>query len=312
MRWLLAPLAVAGGLVRALGRSALMRVAPARLRALLQLAPRVTIGALFGAVPERTAAVGAPRLTVGLLTGCVQRVAFADVHRATVDVLAAEGCDVVAPSRQGCCGALSRHAGRLDEAREFARRTIAVFEQAGVDRVVVNAAGCGSSMKEYAELLAEDPAWAGRARTFAAAVRDVSEVVAELGTPRTPRHPVAVTVAYHDACHLAHAQGIRTQPRDLLRSIPGLRLVELPEPEICCGSAGIYNLVQPDAAAELGARKARQITDLSPDVVATANPGCALQIGAACTRLGVDVPVRHPIEILAASIAGRPAIERLP
>jgi glycolate oxidase iron-sulfur subunit len=244
-------------------------------------------------------------MKVGLLVGCVQRIVFPGVNDATVRVLRAEGCDVVAPAAQGCCGALSRHAGRLDEARAFARRAIELFERTGVDRVVVNAAGCGSSMKEYGELFADDDAWAKRAHEFSARVRDVSELLAELGPPRAARQPVQARVAYHDACHLAHAQGIRSQPRELLRAIPGIEIVELPESDICCGSAGIYNLVQPEAAAALGERKAQQIAALAPDLVATANPGCTLQIGAACTRLGREQRVLHPIEIVAASIEGR-------
>ncbi|MCC7008931.1 MAG: 4Fe-4S dicluster domain-containing protein [Acidobacteria bacterium] len=301
MRLLLAPLVVAGGLVRAIGQ---IRWLPARVSAILRLAPSVTWSGITGAIPERTAAAGSPRLTVGLLTGCVQRVVFPQVHRATLDVLSAEGCTVLAPAGQGCCGALSRHAGRLEEARAFARRTIETFEQAGVDRIVVNAAGCGSSMKEYGELFEGDATWTVRARAFAAKVRDVSELVGELGPPRAARHPIAARVAYHDACHLAHAQGIRAEPRDLLRSIPGIELLELPEPEICCGSAGIYNLVQPRAAEDLGRRKGQQIQTLAPDAVATANPGCTMQIGGACASLGAKVPVLHPIEILAASIRG--------
>ena len=274
----------------------------ARLRAMLELAPPVTWGSLFSRVPARTPAVGERRMTVGLLTGCVQRVVFPQVNTATVNVLAAEGCDVVAPADQGCCGALALHAGRLDEARAFARKTIETFERAGVDRIAVNAAGCGSSMKEYGQLLADDAAWAGRAREFSARVRDVSELVAELGPPRAARHPLALTIAYHDACHLAHAQGVRQQPRDLLRSIPGVRLVPLAEPELCCGSAGIYNLVEPDAARDLGDRKAAHIEAAQADVVATANPGCTLQIVAAARRRGAAVVVRHPIELLDASI----------
>jgi glycolate oxidase iron-sulfur subunit len=159
-------------------------------------------------------------------------------------------------------------------------------------------------MKEYGELFDDDPVWAERARAFAARVRDVSEVVAELGEPITPRHPIHLKVAYHDACHLAHAQGVRGQPRDLLRSIPGVELLELAEPDICCGSAGIYNLVQPDAARDLGARKARQIIDLQPDAIATSNPGCTLQLVAACERLGFTRPVLHPIELVDRSIRG--------
>ena len=159
-------------------------------------------------------------------------------------------------------------------------------------------------MKEYGELLADDPVWAARAHAFSAKVKDVSEVMAELGTPRAPRHPIRATVVYHDACHLAHAQGVRAEPRDMLRTIPGLDVVSPAEPEICCGSAGIYNLVQPDAAAELGARKADHIAALSPDVVATGNPGCMIQIEAAAARKGLHWTVVHPIQLLDASIRG--------
>jgi glycolate oxidase iron-sulfur subunit len=275
-----------------------------RLRAMLELAPAMTLRSLFAGVPARTPAAGARRLTVGLLTGCVQRLVFPRVNAATVNVLAAEGCDVVAPARQGCCGALALHAGRLDEARAFARRTIEVFERASVERIAVNAAGCGSSMKEYGSLLADDPVWADRARVFAARVRDVTEIVSELDPPRAPRHPLALRVAYHDACHLAHAQGVRQPPRDLLRSIPGIELLPLADQDICCGSAGIYNLVEPETARELGDRKAGFIDAAQPDLIATANPGCMLQLAAAAARKGHSWPIRHPIEILDASIRG--------
>jgi len=276
----------------------------ARLRAMLELAPTVKWASLFASFPERTPAIGERRLTVGLLTGCVQRLVFPRVNDATINVLAAEGCDVIAPAVQGCCGALALHAGRLDEAREFARRAIDVFERAGVERIAVNAAGCGSSMKEYGQLLADDREWADRARAFSARVRDVTEIVSELGPPRAPRHPIRLRVAYHDACHLAHAQGVRQPPRDLLRSIPGVELVPFGEQDICCGSAGIYNLVEPDTARQLGDRKAGLIDAVQPDLVATANPGCTLQLAAASARRGHTWPIRHPIEILEASIRG--------
>jgi glycolate oxidase iron-sulfur subunit len=275
-----------------------------RLRAMLSLAPNVTLRMLFSSVPARTPANGTSRLKVGLLTGCVQRLVLPSVNAATVDVLAAEGCDVVAPAEQGCCGALALHAGRIDDARAFARRTIEVFERAGVERIAVNAAGCGSSMKEYGQLFADDPAWSERARAFSARVRDVTEIVSDLGPPRAARHPLALRVAYHDACHLAHAQGVRQPPRDLLRSIPGVEILPFAEPEICCGSAGIYNLVEPDAARDLGERKAGNIDAVRPDVIATANPGCTLQIAAASARRGCPRPVLHPVEILAASLRG--------
>ena len=277
----------------------------ARLRAMLELAPAITWRSLFARIPERTPAAGDRRMTIGLLTGCVQRVVFPQVNSATVNVLAAEGCDVVAPADQGCCGALALHAGRLEEARAFARRTIETFDRSRVERVAVNAAGCGSSMKEYGELLADDPAWAARARAFSARVRDVSEVLAELGPPRAARHPLALKIAYHDACHLAHAQGVRQPPRDLLRSIPGVEIVALAEADLCCGSAGIYNLVEPEAGRDLGDRKASRIEAAQADVVATANPGCTLQIAAAARRRGLAVAIRHPIEILDASIGGK-------
>jgi glycolate oxidase iron-sulfur subunit len=276
----------------------------ARLRATLSLAPTVSWASLLATTPERTPAVGARRLTVGLLTGCVQRLVFPRVNDATVHVLAAEGCDVLAPADQGCCGALALHAGRLEEARAFARRTIDTFERAGVERIAVNAAGCGSSMKEYGQLLADDPRWADRARACSARVRDVTEIVSELGEPRATRHPLSLRVAYHDACHLAHAQGVRQPPRDLLQSIPGVELLPFPEQDICCGSAGIYNLVEPEAARELGDRKVGHIDATRPDIVATANPGCTLQMAAAAARRGHSWPIRHPIEILDASIRG--------
>ena len=313
LRIALLPLALFGWLIPAGARRSDTRVprasAPSdlrrRLRAMLALAPKVTWHSLFTSLPERTPASGQRRTTVALLTGCVQRVIFPHINQATVNVLAAEGCDVVAPADQGCCGALALHAGRLDDARAWARKTIESLDRAGIDQIVVNAAGCGSSMKEYAQLLADDPQWAARARAFSARVRDVTELLAGLGPPRAPRHPLALRVAYHDACHLAHAQGVRQPPRDLLRSIPGLELVPFAEQEICCGSAGIYNLVEPDAAQQLGDRKTSHIASVQPDVVATANPGCMLQIRAGAARQQQTWSVVHPIELLDAAIRGK-------
>jgi glycolate oxidase iron-sulfur subunit len=251
-----------------------------------------------------TPAQGKERLKVAMLTGCVQRLAFGHVNEATVHVLSREGCQVLAPAAQGCCGALPLHSGHIDQARALAKRTIEVFERSGADRVVVNAAGCGSAMKDYGELFAGDPAWAARAHTFSAKVRDVSQILTELGPQRAPRHPIKARVAYHDACHLAHGQGVRAEPRALLQAIPGLEIVSPAEPEICCGSAGIYNLVQPGPAADLGDRKAGHLAALAPDMIATANPGCTLQIAAAGRRLGHNWPVFHPIELIDASIRG--------
>jgi glycolate oxidase iron-sulfur subunit len=231
---------------------------------------------------------------------------FHGVNSATARVLAAEGCDVVVPRSQGCCGALSAHNGREPEAQDYARALVDSFDESGVDFVVVNAAGCGSTMKEYAALLAEDPAYATRAQAFAEKVRDVSEILHDLG-PVAPRHPLELTVAYHDACHLAHAQGVRAQPRELLTGIPGLELREIAEAELCCGSAGIYNILNPEPARELGDRKAANIVATGAQVLVTANPGCLMQVTSAIERSGHPMGMAHTIEVLDASIAGRPA-----
>ncbi|MDF2979692.1 MAG: protein of unknown function cysteine-rich region domain protein [Actinomycetospora sp.] len=273
-----------------------------RLVAMESLLPPVNVRQAFRRMPERTPAVGERRGRVGLLTGCVQDVFFHPVNEATARVLAAEGWDVIAPREQACCGALGLHAGREAEAIERAKKLIAVFERAQVDTIATNVAGCGSSMKEYGELLADDPAWAERAQAFAAKVRDISEVVDEtLADARARRHPIEAKVVYHDACHLGHAQKIRTEPRRVLRAIPGVDLVELPEAEICCGSAGIYNMLQPQAASDLGRRKADNIRGTGADVLVTANPGCLLQIR---KYLEGDLPMLHPIQLIDASIRG--------
>jgi len=282
-----------------------LRLLPARLRPLLTLAPDVKAGELRQEIPEHTPAAGERRMRVGLVTGCVQRTFFGGVNQATARVLAAEGCDVRAPRRQGCCGALALHAGEPDTAKAFARRLIRTFERANVDAVAINAAGCGSAMKEYGHLLRDDPAWAARADAFSRKVRDVSELLVQLGPARARRHPIAARVAYHDACHLAHAQGIRVQPRALLADIPGLTVTPVPEADVCCGSAGIFNLTQPAMATELGQRKAAQLSSVTPDVVVTSNPGCILQIQSAAREQHHAFRVLHLVELLDASISGR-------
>jgi glycolate oxidase iron-sulfur subunit len=289
------------GLDRRLARSSLPdRLSPA-LGAALRLAPTAGVAKRL---PERVAARGSRRAVVGMLTGCVQSVFFPQVNAATARVLASEGCDVLIPRGQGCCGALSLHAGREAEAQAFAERTIATFEAEDVDAIVVNSAGCGSAMKEYERLLA-GTVWAGRAAALSAKVRDLSEFLAELG-PAAPRHPLPVTAAYHDACHLAHAQRITRQPRELLRAIPELNLIELPDAGTCCGSAGVYNLLQPEAASELGARKAQAVLDAGAPMVISANPGCTLQIAAALADRGTHIAVAHVAEVLDASIRRTP------
>jgi glycolate oxidase iron-sulfur subunit len=280
-----------------------------RTRGLARLAAVAPAGRPTGRLPERVAARGPRRGSVAFVQGCVQRVLFHDVNAATVAVLAAEGYDVRAPRLPRCCGALSFHTGRDEEARALARETIAAFEDD--ELVVVNAAGCGSAMKSYEHLLRDDAEWAPRARALAARVRDVTELLGGEVEPRAPRHPVRLRVAYHDACHLAHAQGVRSQPRALLASIPGLEVLEPDEWELCCGSAGVYNLLEPEPAAELGERKARNLLATGADAIVAANPGCALQIAAHTAALGRRLPVLHPLEIVRASIDATPQLARI-
>ncbi len=285
------------GLQALVRRSGLLGLLPPRFAQFDKLAPPLTIDELRATLPSYTRAVGVKRGTVAVIAGCVQRVFFPNVNAATIRVLAAEGFDVVVPADQGCCGALSLHVGREDEAKSFAQALVARFGALdGFDAVIINAAGCGSTLKQYAELLDDS-----RARSFAAKVRDVSEFLAEVGTV-AQRRPMPLRVAYHDACHLAHAQRIREAPRALLREIPGLELVEIPDGDQCCGSAGVYNVLEPDSAAEIGARKADNVASVRPDLLASANPGCTLQIRSILEVRGHKLLAAHPIEILDAAL----------
>jgi glycolate oxidase iron-sulfur subunit len=265
---------------------------PRRFRPLVEMAPRWRSS---GGVPEITPAAGPRRGRVGLLTGCVQSAVFADVNRATARVLAADGLEVVAPP-QGCCGALSVHAGRLEEGKAFARALIERFRD--VDLVVVNASGCGSHLKELGWLLGDDAA-----AEFAAKVRDVGELLAAT-PPRASRHPLPLAVALQDSCHLRHAQRLPLASRTSLERIPGLELREPAEQDLCCGSAGIYNVVQPAAARELGERKAAAVLATGASAYASANPGCLVQISGALRRAQRPLPALHPIELVDASIRG--------
>jgi glycolate oxidase iron-sulfur subunit len=237
-----------------------------------------------------------PTRKVTMLTGCVMGELFGEVHRATARVLNRRGVSVEAPVNQVCCGALHAHDGDLAFARMLARRNIAAFEAGDSEAVIVNSAGCGAAMKEYGDLLASDSRWATRARAFSAKVRDLSEYLAELGVPVAARHAGRVT--YQDACHLAHAQGIRSQPRQLLTAINGLTLAETAGADRCCGAAGIYSLVQPAMSAELRRRKADELAASGAETIVTANPGCQLQYLAACAEAGIDAEVLHFAELL--------------
>jgi glycolate oxidase iron-sulfur subunit len=242
---------------------------------------------------------GASAMRVAVLKGCVMEGLFRDTNRATERVLARNGCQLVAADEQRCCGALHAHAGQLDAAKQLARTNVTAFLNSGADRIIVNAAGCGAAMKEYGELLADDPL-AVQAQQFSSRVRDVSEFLAETGI-RTPTGHIARRVAYDAPCHLIHAQRIVQAPIDLLRAIPGVTLVPLRAFESCCGGAGIYNLQHPELSGDILNDKIASIKESGADTVASANPGCIMQIGAGALLSGLDVAVVHPIELLDAA-----------
>jgi glycolate oxidase iron-sulfur subunit len=260
-----------------------------------KLAPKVS-SAFFVARDQRFEAA-VPQGAAFLHAGCIMPVAFAEVHRATVRMLRRGGLSVLVPSGQGCCGAIAVHAGEMDFAREFAKRNIEAFERSGADVYVVNAAGCGSALKEYAELFVGDPAWAQRAAGFSHRVRDVTEVLDALDLGLATR-PLDATVTYQEPCHLVHAQRVAGAPRRLLARIPGLRLVEMEESAVCCGSAGIYNLTQPEMASRLQRRKIEAIRRTGATIVATANPGCATAVAAGLRDADCRVTVKHIVELL--------------
>jgi glycolate oxidase iron-sulfur subunit len=269
------------------------------------LMPNASMAMLTASSPSVTPAQGEKRARVALLQGCVQRVYFPNVNAASLRVLSAEGCEVVVPPSLRCCGALSLHAGREEEAMAFARAAIEAVEKAQVDTVIVNSAGCGSAMKDWGRTLRNDPAWAARAEAAAKKVRDISEYLDALPA-RAKRHPLPLKAAYHDACHLSHAQKIRSQPRSLLRAIPDLKLSDIPDGDQCCGSAGIYNLVQPESSREIGMRKLGNVLSVAPEVLVSANPGCTLHLSALLReRGGEQIRAAHPIELLDASIRGK-------
>lgn len=305
LRLLAAPLWIYQGFgIRGLlHKAGVLKALPARLQEMESLLPELSWASLSGGHPARIAAQGVARKKVGVLLGCVQRVFFDSINAATIRVLSAEGCDVYVPPQQGCCGALAAHTGREPEALDAARRLIDAFAHLDLDCIVTNAAGCGSNVKDYGHLLRDDPKYAEAARRFSAKCRDISEVLGEL-TPVAVRRPLKLRVAYQDSCHLLHAQRIQRQPRELLRSIPSLELVELPESQLCCGSAGVYNLLEPNTAHDLGHRKAEHVAASGADVLVSANPGCLLQISNELRRMKRAIPAYHLIELVDASIRG--------
>jgi glycolate oxidase iron-sulfur subunit len=286
----------ASGLQTLVRRSGLVRWLPGTLPAWEALLPALPPARDRAPLPPLTPAHGERRGRVAMLTGCVQSIVFGAHNRATARVLARNGWEVAAPD-QGCCGALNAHGGDHARAVEMAKRTIETFERAGAEAVIVNVSGCGAHMKAYGALLAADAAWAERARRFAASVRDVSEFLARAPL-RGPLAPVPLTVTYHDPCHVVHGQKIRTAPRELLAQVPGLRVVPLPESDWCCGSAGLYNLTQPEMAARLLRRKVGHVQSTGAQAVVTANPGCIMQIEQGLRAAGSPVRVLHLVEVL--------------
>jgi glycolate oxidase iron-sulfur subunit len=262
-----------------------------------QLAPSAEPPFFFSQIGRTFPAEGPRRYRVAFLAGCIVNVSFARLNEATVRVLQKNGCEVVLPEGQGCCGALHLHSGLREQARKLARRNLDAFREAGYDAILTNSAGCGSTLKEYGELLADDPVYCDRAHTFAALVRDATEFLGgiELNPPRTPLEAV---VTYQDSCHLAHGQRVRGAPRELLTAVPGLTLEEMPGSDICCGSAGIYNVVENEMSMQILQRKMESVNRTNATIIATANPGCILQLEAGVRMHGRRQRVLHVLEVL--------------
>ncbi len=277
--------------------SGLLEKLPLNLGRLERLLPPFQGGIVRAPLPEMIPARGARRARVALITGCVQEQFFGLTNAATARVLAINGCEVVVPRGQVCCGALHTHGGERETARALARRMIALFEATGADFYVVNAAGCGSTLKEYHHLLAGDGDWVERARRFSGKVRDASELLATIELNRSFGE-IRRRVTYQDACHLAHGQKITAAPRDLIRQIPGIELVEMAESDTCCGSAGVYNLTQFDLSMQLLQRKLDTIAATKADLLVAANPGCIIQLLYGVRERGLRLEVLHPIDLL--------------
>ena len=287
----------ASGLRALLRHPTVARWLPRRLVALDQLLPVLPKRAYRLRLREFTPAQGERRGRVGFLSGCVMPIFFSPINEATVRLMAANGFDVITPGAQRCCGALHAHAGEREDARALARHNLQVCGEAPVDWIVVNAAGCGAILKEYHELLHHDAQFSGAAKQFSERVLDVSQFFDKFPF-RGPLGTLKLRVAYDDPCHLIHGQRIKEEPRRVLRSVPGLELVDVKEADWCCGSAGIYNLLHPELSRQILARKMQHLAAAAPDVIATGNPGCLLQIGAGAKQYGLTAPVVHPIQLL--------------
>jgi glycolate oxidase iron-sulfur subunit len=290
-------------LVRATG---LLKKFFPRLAAMEANLPDVTLDAFRDKLPDVVPAQGEKRYRVGVILGCVQRVLFSPVNEATVRVLTANGCEVVIPKTQGCCAALPEHQGQREQSQALARQMIDSFEGTGVDFIIINAAGCGHTLKEYNHILEDDLEYREKAKAFAAKVKDAQEFLAQVGltTKLSPLTDEPLTMVYQDACHLLHGQKISVQPRQLLRQIPNVKLREPIDAALCCGSAGVYNMLQPDVADELGQQKVENLLNTGATLITSANPGCSLQIKKHLGLKGKDVTLMHPMELLDYSIRG--------
>lgn len=293
-------LRLAFALLRLYQRTGLQRVMrallPKKLREMEELLPAIP-SQFFKPHMGIAPAIGTRRATVAMLDGCVMPLLFGDVNGATVRVLRRNGCDVIFPRRQTCCGALNVHNGETVAAKQMARHNIDAFFEANVDAIIVNAAGCGATMKEYSHLLRDDPDYRDKARQFSSLIKDAGEFLADLGLVGD-LDPIEITVTYQDPCHLAHGQRIRSQPRKLLRAIPNLKLVEMDGADRCCGSAGIYNLTHPDMSQHLLKEKIQAIAATGAEAVVAPNPGCMLQLSSGASRLGLDLKVYHLMDLL--------------
>lgn len=289
------------GLQAFVRKSGVMKLFPARLQELEQMTPTVQPKFSAQMIAPVTPAKGQRRYRVAVLTGCAQDLIFSDVNRDTVEVLAENGCEVVTPPKQECCGSLHAHNGEWELAKVLARRNIDQFPPGQFDAIITNAAGCGSHLKHYATLLGDDPKYAAGAHEWDRKLKDIHEWLAKIGVKPAQSRPggSGMAVTYHEACHLAHGQKITAQPRQVLKAIGGLNLVELPESTWCCGSAGIYNIIQPEMANQLLDRKIDHIKSTGVSTVATANPGCMLQVINGAKKRGLNIRVAHPITLLA-------------
>jgi glycolate oxidase iron-sulfur subunit len=308
LRWMLVPLFLYQllGIQKLVRATGILKYISPRLAAMESILPKITLKSFRDDLPTVIPAQGEKRYRVGVILGCVQRLFFSPINEATVRVLTANGCEVVIPKSQGCCAALPHHQGQEEQAKALARQMIDAFVDTGVDAVIINAAGCGHTLKEYGHLLQDDPEYREKAQAFAANVKDAQEFLATVGLSAklSSLTQKPLNLVYQDACHLLHGQKISIQPRQLLRQIPGVQLREPIDAALCCGSAGVYNMLQPDVADELGKQKVENLLNTGANLIASANPGCTLQISKHLKLQQKKISVMHPMELLDLAIRG--------